>query len=253
MRDRAIDLEQLTDWWSSPLGRCVLERERSIVRDRFASVFGFHLALLGLCLQCRLVDSSLVPHHYVINPYKLDVSAVKCVKGFWEMLPVLSDSLDVVVVPHALEISSDPSELLNEVRRSLIPEGRVLIFGFNPHSLWRLKDMFKKNKVMPWSCQFYSSRFVRDELSRLGFTIVKHERFFLQPPLRKLRFFHRLNFLNKLAWLGFSQYSGVYYIEAQKKIIGVRPLKVELAAAQKVRLRYRVQGTVSYGEKNEIR
>ena len=51
-------------------------------------------------------------------------------------LPFASHSLDLVVLPHVLEFSTDPHQVLREVERVLIPEGQVIICGFNPTSLW---------------------------------------------------------------------------------------------------------------------
>lgn len=50
--------------------------------------------------------------------------------------PWPADSLDLVVLPHALERSADPHACLREVERVLIPEGQVLITGMNPWSWW---------------------------------------------------------------------------------------------------------------------
>ena len=51
-------------------------------------------------------------------------------------LPFDASSLDLVVLPHALELARDPHLALREVERVLVPEGRVVIVGFNPASLW---------------------------------------------------------------------------------------------------------------------
>jgi hypothetical protein len=45
-----------------------------------------------------------------------------------------------VVLPHALELARDPHHALREVERVLVPEGRVVISGFNPASLWGLRQ-----------------------------------------------------------------------------------------------------------------
>jgi SAM-dependent methyltransferase len=51
-------------------------------------------------------------------------------------LPFASQSLDLVVLPHVLEFAAEPHQVLREVERVLIPEGQVIICGFNPASLW---------------------------------------------------------------------------------------------------------------------
>jgi ubiquinone/menaquinone biosynthesis C-methylase UbiE len=58
----------------------------------------------------------------------------------FDALPFDSASLDLVVLPHTLELASDPHQTLREVERVLVPEGRVVIVGFNPASLWGLRQ-----------------------------------------------------------------------------------------------------------------
>jgi ubiquinone/menaquinone biosynthesis C-methylase UbiE len=49
-------------------------------------------------------------------------------------------SLDLVTLPHTLEMHVDPHATLREVERVLVPEGRVVICGLNPASLWGLRQ-----------------------------------------------------------------------------------------------------------------
>ena len=58
----------------------------------------------------------------------------------FDALPFDSQSLDLVVLPHALELARDPHLTLREVERVLMPEGRVVIIGFNPASLWGMRQ-----------------------------------------------------------------------------------------------------------------
>jgi SAM-dependent methyltransferase len=55
-------------------------------------------------------------------------------------LPFAEASLDLVVLPHTLELSADPHASLREVQRVLVHEGRVAIAGLNPASLWGLRQ-----------------------------------------------------------------------------------------------------------------
>jgi SAM-dependent methyltransferase len=57
-----------------------------------------------------------------------------------EYLPFADQSLDLVVLPHTLERAEDPHRSLAEVERVLRPEGRVVIVGLNPVSLWGLRQ-----------------------------------------------------------------------------------------------------------------
>ena len=49
-------------------------------------------------------------------------------------------SLDLVVLPHTLELSVDPHMALREVERVLVPEGRVVIAGLNPEPVGPAAD-----------------------------------------------------------------------------------------------------------------
>jgi SAM-dependent methyltransferase len=58
----------------------------------------------------------------------------------FDALPFPNQSLDLVLLPHTLELARDPHDTLREVERVLVPEGRVVIVGFNPASLWGLRQ-----------------------------------------------------------------------------------------------------------------
>ena len=58
----------------------------------------------------------------------------------FDALPFPAHSIDLVVLPHTLEFARDAHHTLREVERVLVPEGRVVIFGFNAASLWGLRQ-----------------------------------------------------------------------------------------------------------------
>ena len=64
---------------------------------------------------------------------------VAVINGY-EELPFATHSIDLVVMPHILEFAEDPHQVLREVERVLVPEGHVVITGFNPASLWGLRQ-----------------------------------------------------------------------------------------------------------------
>jgi ubiquinone/menaquinone biosynthesis C-methylase UbiE len=49
-------------------------------------------------------------------------------------LPLESASVDAVLLPHTLDFCAEAHRVLREVERVLIPEGRLMIFCFNPLS-----------------------------------------------------------------------------------------------------------------------
>ncbi len=52
-------------------------------------------------------------------------------------LPFEAQSVDLLVMPHTLEFTSDPHRLLSEAERVLMPEGQLIILGFNSLAVGR--------------------------------------------------------------------------------------------------------------------
>ena len=94
-------------------------------------------------------------------------------------LPFFEESLDLVALPHTLEFSPDPHACLREVARVLVNEGRVVITGINPMSLWGARQwrghfwrrMGGGDLYLPEQGEFISPWRVADWLRLLGFTV----------------------------------------------------------------------------------
>ena len=125
-----VEPVSLSEWFSTPLGARLLETELQYFDGELADVFGFNAIQLGL------------PEY----PYlRVNRIAFRCVTGSDGpvglrsdpcALPLQTASVDLVVLPHTLEFSSNPHQVLREVSRILMPEGHVVLSGFNPWSLW---------------------------------------------------------------------------------------------------------------------
>lgn len=59
-----------------------------------------------------------------------------------ERLPIANESVDLITLPHTLELSHEPQAVLREAVRALTPEGRLLLVGINPLGLWWCKQRF---------------------------------------------------------------------------------------------------------------
>lgn len=91
----------------------------------------------------------------------------------FEAMPFESESIDLVVMPHSLEVSEDPHALLREIYRILIPGGRIILTGFNLMSLWGLRfkmQRFGAKTFLPGR-QFMSVFQIRDWLHLLSFHV----------------------------------------------------------------------------------
>ena len=132
----------LADWFRSETGLYALEWEKARFDALVADVFGYHALQVGMPELDFLENNRIAfkmhsfPSNYANSSDKrLNISVL----AESELLPVASQSIDLLLLPHGLEVSMNPHQVLREAERVLVPEGRVVISGFNPWSLWGLR------------------------------------------------------------------------------------------------------------------
>ena len=98
-----------------------------------------------------------------------------------------------------LEGHHNPHEVLREAERVLMPEGRLVISGFNTASLWRLRQLFtsRKNAEPPWDARFIGLLRLRDWLRVLGFELDGGRFGCYAPPFRSRIWLDRFAFMEK--------------------------------------------------------
>ena len=126
----------LAEWLSGPLGQYLVAREQSFFDGVVADVFGYNAFQLGMP-EVDLLRASRMPMRCRVGR---DASAP--LKADFQELPIAGNSADLVLLPHTLEFTDYPHQILREVARVLRPEGHVIIAGFNPWSLWGARRFF---------------------------------------------------------------------------------------------------------------
>ncbi len=178
---------RLAAWYAEEPGLSLFQEERAALEAHLPDVFGFYLLQLGgpAVFASLLSDSRVRWKCYVGVD---DAPSGAAVYAESESLPIAGDSVDAILLPHTLDFSADPHQLLREVDRVLIAEGHLLILGFNPWSLWGLWRMMRKHAGQtPWDGQFVSQRRLHDWLSLLGFDVTHVHSLFRQPPFSSPR------------------------------------------------------------------
>ena len=115
-------------------------------------VFGYHLLQIG-CANFPMYENSPVGHKFSITHN--DNLAGHGIAARGEAIPLTSESVDVVLLHHALDYSSFQHQLLREVSRVLIAGGHIVIVGFNPVSSWGLRTRFPGGKSPPLEWQAF--------------------------------------------------------------------------------------------------
>ncbi len=187
-RQQLLDANRrLAAWYADEPGLSLFQEEARALEGRLPDVFGYYLLQLGgPAVFASLLSDSRVRWKFYVGVD--DAPSGAAVYAEPESLPIASDSIDAVLLPHTLDFSSDPHQLLREVERVLIPEGHLLILGFNPWSLWGLwRILRKRGGQTPWNGQFVSQRRLHDWLSLLGFDIADARGLFRRPPFSSPR------------------------------------------------------------------
>lgn len=218
--------EQLPRWLSETPGRELLDRERGCVTELLSDLFGYYLLQVGCSREfIEPIAHSRIRYHVALEARFPGMGAGGTVIGADRAFPVATDSIDTVFLPHTLDFAADPRQVLSETERVLIPEGRVIILGYNPwggRGLWHL--FRRRGGEVPGGGAFLGRRRVAEWLSRLGFDIEQQRPLMFLPSLPRMEVLRRLETLESpgLHWM--SLFSGAYAIRAVKRVSTLTPL-----------------------------
>jgi SAM-dependent methyltransferase len=219
-------LARLQDWYRSPLGAEVAALESACVQRLLSDTFGYYLVQLGVTESFRdAMASSRIRHRILMPCEQPSGHGGREIVGWPSRLPLASDSIDALLLPHTLDFSPDPNAVLREVERVLIPEGRVIVLGFNALSAWGLWSLLRGSETqVPWCGRFRTAHQIEDWLAVLGFDIEIREHIMFRPPFRRALGPNCSAFdtLGRRLWpiLG-----GVYSIRAVKRVATLTPLR----------------------------
>ena len=164
----------LSRWMQSPAGSSLLRMEVERVHAAVGNLFGYHCLQVGDLAGVDLLSASRILGRTVVD---IDGGAARIpyplVTGAATSLPIDSHAVDVVILPHVLEFESRPHEALRESSRVLVPEGSLVVLGFNPMSMIGLRRVFRhRAEAAPWCGTYFGAGRLRDWLTLLGFDIV---------------------------------------------------------------------------------
>ncbi|WP_439587332.1 class I SAM-dependent methyltransferase [Hydrogenophaga sp.] len=239
----------LTDWFGTAPGRYLLEWEQTQFDLVAADLFGFNALQLGLP-ELDALRNNRMPHRWLALPEVLpprpdDDGEVQAGAGAPRValitdaaaLPFPPASLDLVVLPHTLEFSADPHHVLREVERVLVPEGRVVISGFNPASLWGfrqgrsrfwertgLRSKGGPDLYLPDAGEFIGPWRLRDWLRLLSFDLESDCYGCYRPAMRTEKWLQRSAWLDRAGARWWPIFGAVYFVVAVKRVRGMRLL-----------------------------
>lgn len=232
MNEPIINLPpNLASWLATAPGQALVRWEQSQLDAAVADVFGYHALQLGLP-QIPALQANRMPHQWCADRVFLDQPAAvqTQLQCDFEALPFPEASLDLVALPHALETSADPHACLRETERVLVPEGRVVITGFNPSSLWGwnqkrahlTRRMGFGSLYLPEAGEFLGYWRLRDWLRLLGFEVESSNFGLWHPAVRSQAWLSRTEWMNRLGTRYWPIFGAAYCVVAIKRVRGMR-------------------------------
>src|SRR5258707_1353945 len=124
-----------------------------------------------------------------------------------------------------LQFAAEPPAVLREVDRVMMPEGRLIIVGFNPWSLWGLRSAVGPSRESyPWNGRFVSLLRVKDWLALLGFDVSAGRLTGYAPPFDSEKLRSRFGFMEPAGDRWWAVGGAVYMLQAIKRVRGMRLL-----------------------------
>jgi len=219
--------QKLRLWYTTSLGVSLAKEESHELASVLPAFFGYH------CLQ---IGYTHAPDYFVASPIRhkvvMDLDLSHGGQGsvqFYskpEVLAVATDSVDLVLLPHTLELNADPHEVLRESDRVLVPEGRLVIIGFNPWSFWGIRHMFSRHSgEVPWCGRFISLMRLKDWLALLGFEIESAKTFFYRLPMASEHISKRQPLFHRIGRKFWPAFGGTYILVARKRVTTLTPIR----------------------------
>jgi SAM-dependent methyltransferase len=231
-------------WLQTPPGGYLLAWEQEQLDRVVSDVFGYHAIQLGWP-RVQGLRTNRMPHRWLVSDVPLqtheaaDAQAVTdttrepqavAVLSDYDALPFATQSIDLVVLPHTLELARDAHHTLREVERVLVPEGRVVILGLNPSSLWGLRQRTGHltrrfgfgSLFLPDAGEFIGYRRLRDWLRLLSFEVEAGRFGCYRPPLQSPNWLERLAWMDKTGDRWWPVLGAVYLLVAVKRVRGMR-------------------------------
>lgn len=225
----------LENWFATPLGQQLLAAERQILSRELSCMFGYHLMQLSINRGIRLFDDSRINHCFALGVGCPGTQSQVGAYSALDALPLENESVDVTILHHVLEFSSNPHHVLKEASRVTIPRGYIIVFGFNPISPMGMVKPFAQlvSKSPIWKRNsLYQSR-VSDWLQFLDCNTLRRQVGLYNFPLQNKRYLDYSNSINHWMQARSLPFGNFYCIVARKDRASMRPIRPNWSKQQR--------------------
>ena len=206
-------------WQQLPQGELMAKAIEGQLSQWWPKIFGYHLLKVG-SLSCALDTSACAIKHQINLTEQAEQASVVAEP---DALPFLEQSIDAVLLAHCLEFYPDPHHIVREAHRVLMPDGYLLLSGYNPLSSAGLMKLWPGVKQqLPWAGRFFTPSRVKDWLHLLGFEVMYEQRFFWSSLLGKHKPDSRWQQWCE-TYLGY--FGASYLLVARKRVLPLTPIR----------------------------
>lgn len=221
-------------WLKTPLGQYLLNWEKQLLDKTVEDIFGYNAIQLGLPILPALQNNRM-PNRWLvlekhITSFNAPIMSPDLIANF-DTLPFEDQSIDLVILPHTLDLAADPHATLREVGRILRPEGKVVITCINPASLWGIlqrriyfAQRFGENaQFLPLGQGSLIGYWrLRDWLRLLNLEISAGRFGCYRPAFKKQKWLDRTTWMEHAGDRWWPIFGAAYQITATKRIKGAR-------------------------------
>lgn len=221
-------------WFDSPPGSYLLEWEQARYDEAVVDAFGYHGLQLGMPRLDGL-RANRMPHRWraLAHPELLGAGPAPELLADPVALPFPESSIDLLLLPHTLELSHDPHGTLREAARVLVPEGKLVISGLNPVSLWAWRQARARwyrrvgwgSLYLPDGGEVIGHWRLRDWLRLLDFEVESLEFGCYRPAVRSARWLDRFAWMDAVGARAWPIFGAAYFVVAVKRVPGMRLLE----------------------------
>ncbi|GLX86832.1 SAM-dependent methyltransferase [Thalassotalea loyana] len=209
-------------WQDMPNGETILFEINKALSPWWQRFFGYHLLKIGALSGDVSTKGCAIKNQLTVSPTTDNAQVV----GDLDELPFVQHSVDVCVLAHALEFSVDPHHVVREASRVLIPNGYLVITGFNALSLAGLNCYLPvRRQKSPWNGRFFTPMRVKDWLNLMGFEILSDERILHSSLASELSNHGLAKKWQQLMHYILPSFGSVYVIVAKKREWPLTPIK----------------------------
>jgi SAM-dependent methyltransferase len=160
--------------YETPRGRLLQTMEAGFLRRSITvGCKQSQLQVGGLGWEPEFVDCSLYQNYVILDDKTLGCEAALRVQGKAFRLPIQTESMDLVILPHLLEFDAQRFQTMREVHRVLKPGGELIMLNFNPLSLYvRMQFLWSRSFTDSWRAHFIYRHRVNDWLKLLNFELL---------------------------------------------------------------------------------